>query len=46
MDISKATLEKMAGQPWYFAEELVASVLLDNGMNNVTKDKNIVAMKE
>ncbi|KAK4320593.1 hypothetical protein Pmani_008554 [Petrolisthes manimaculis] len=45
-NISRATVKKMAGQLWYLSEQLVTLALFDDDLDNNTKDKMVLAMKE
>ena len=36
----------MAGQLWFLSEQLVALALIDDNLNNGTKDEMVMAMKE
>ena len=44
--ISTAALQKMASQLWFLSKELVGSTLFNDELDNGTKDKMILAMKE
>ena len=44
--ISNATVQKMAGQLWFLSEQLVSLALFGDHLDNGTKDKMFMAMKE